>query len=77
MKTDIMTHIPILLRPDPSRVVIKPFVPAEDPPGYVTKDRPRAQRIADRFGVALYASTTTRLLVDLTARSVIGSCFPR
>lgn len=48
MKTDIMTHIPILLRPDPSRVVIKPFVPAEDPPGYVTKDRPRAQRIADR-----------------------------
>lgn len=45
---DIMTHLPIMLRPDPARVVIKPFVPAEDPPGYVIKDRPRAQRIADR-----------------------------
>lgn len=46
---DFVTHLPILLRPDPSRVVIKPFVPAEDPPGYIIKDRPRAQRIADRI----------------------------
>ncbi len=50
--TDIMadsiTDLPVFLRPDPARVVIKPFVPAEDPPGYVTQDRPRAQRIADR-----------------------------
>ncbi len=45
---DIMTHLPITLRPDPSRVVIKPFAPAEDPPGYVSQGRPRAQRIADR-----------------------------
>lgn len=45
---DIVTHLPILLRPDPSRVVIKPYVPAEAPPGYITKDSPRAQRVADR-----------------------------
>ncbi len=46
---DIVTHLPILLRPDPSRVVIKPFIPAEAPPGYATKDSPRAQRVADRI----------------------------
>ena len=45
---DIVTHLSILLRPDPARVVIKPYVPAEAPPGYVTKDSPRAQRVADR-----------------------------
>ena len=27
---------------------VRPFVPAEDPPGYGPNDRPRAQRIADR-----------------------------
>lgn len=49
---DIVTHLPIMLRPDPARVVIKPYVPAEAPPGYVTKDSPRAQRVADRvFGM--------------------------
>ena len=45
---DIMTHLLVLLRPDPTRVVIKPFVPAEDTPSDTTKDRSRAQRIADR-----------------------------
>ena len=45
---DIMTHLPIMLRPDPSRVVIRPFVPADDPPALVPKRGPRAQRIADR-----------------------------
>ena len=42
---DIMTCLPIILRPDPARVVIRPFVPADDPS---PRDRPRAQRIADR-----------------------------
>lgn len=46
---DIVTHLPILLRPDPARVVVKPYVPAEAPPGYVTKDNPRAQRVANRI----------------------------
>ncbi|MEO6715883.1 MAG: glycoside hydrolase family 130 protein [Novosphingobium sp.] len=47
-KPDLVTHLSILLRPDPARVVIRPFVPAEAPPGYVTTDSPRAQRVADR-----------------------------
>ena len=45
---DIMTHHPITLRADPSRVVIRPFVPADDPPALIAKRSPRAQRIADR-----------------------------
>ena len=43
--TAIMDHVPVILRPDPARVVIRPFVPADDP---APRDRPRAQRIADR-----------------------------
>ena len=68
---DIMTHLPILLRPDPSRVVIKPFVPAEGTPGNATKPLPRAQRIADRV---LALSNTdlnaelARVLASLTDR---------
>ena len=45
---DLMTHLPILLRPDPSRVVIRPFIPADDLPTLPSRPRPRAQRIADR-----------------------------
>ena len=44
-ETNIITYLPIILRPDPARVVIRPFVPADDPS---PRDRPRAQRIADR-----------------------------
>lgn len=44
---DLMTHSDIILRPDPSRTVIRPFAP-EDPPAFAVKDHPRAQRIADR-----------------------------
>ncbi len=44
---DLITHLQILLRPDPARVVIRPFVPAEDPPASEVKGPPRAQRIAD------------------------------
>ena len=48
MTDDIMTHLSILLRPDPSRVVIRQFIPAETPSDSATDERPRAQRIADR-----------------------------
>ena len=48
LRDDFMIHHPITLRADPSRVVIRPFVPADDPPGSVAKGRPRAQRIVDR-----------------------------
>lgn len=55
---DIMTYLPVILRPDPARVVIRPFVPADDP---APRDRPRAQRIADR----VLALDATQLGVEL------------
>jgi predicted GH43/DUF377 family glycosyl hydrolase len=45
--TDIMTHSSLILRPDPSRTVIRPFF-AEDHPPYLVEGHSRAQRIADR-----------------------------
>jgi predicted GH43/DUF377 family glycosyl hydrolase len=68
---DIMTKLPVMLHPDPARVVIKPFVPAEDPPGYASKDRPRAQRIADRvlaMSEADLKTELTRVLASLADR---------
>ena len=44
---DILTHSPLILRPDPSRTVIRPFDPG-DPTAFEVKGHPRAQRIADR-----------------------------
>jgi predicted GH43/DUF377 family glycosyl hydrolase len=48
MLDQIVTRSPILLRPDPARVVIRPFSPAADDPTFATVGYPRAQRIADR-----------------------------
>jgi predicted GH43/DUF377 family glycosyl hydrolase len=48
MVEDIVSHLPILIRPDPARVVIRPFAPADDDPEFASSDRTRAQRIADR-----------------------------
>ena len=62
-QTDIMTYLPIILRADPSRVVIRPFVPADDPAPQV---RPRAQRIADRV-LALDTAELDRELDRVTA----------
>ena len=44
INANIIGHLPIKLRPDPARVVIRPFVPADDP---LLRERPRAQWIAD------------------------------
>ena len=41
-----VTHLPILLRADPARVVLRPFIPADDPPR--PGIRTRAQSLADR-----------------------------
>ena len=60
---DMMDHLPIILRPDPAHVVIRPFVPADDP---APRDRPRAQRIADRVR-ALTKSELTGELERVTA----------
>jgi predicted GH43/DUF377 family glycosyl hydrolase len=58
---DIAVRLPLLLKPDPSRVVIRPFIPAEDPPSVASKDRPRAQRIADRILALSDADLRTEL----------------
>ena len=47
MPAHLMKHSRVLLRPDPSRTVIRPFAPG-DPDGYAVKDHPRSQRIAAR-----------------------------
>ncbi len=69
--SDIMTHLPVLLHPDPSRVVIRPFIPAESPPAVVGDHAPRAQRIADRV-LALSAGEAraelARVIESLTER---------
>jgi len=45
--TDIMTHSSLVLRPDPSRTVIRPFF-AEDQAPFIVEGHTRAQRIVDR-----------------------------
>ncbi len=47
-KAEFVTRLPVLLRPDPGRVVIRPYEPAADARAHNPTDRPRAQRIADR-----------------------------
>jgi predicted GH43/DUF377 family glycosyl hydrolase len=58
---DLATHLPITLRPDPKRVAIRPFTPAEDSPHAAVDGRPRAQRIADR----ILALSDANLKIDL------------
>lgn len=57
----LMTKLPILLRPDPARVVIKPFLPAEDAPLSGANSQSRAQRIADRATALAAADLTSEL----------------
>lgn len=45
---EIVTHLPLTLRSDPSRVVIRPFMPADDPSAFASPDCSRVQRIANR-----------------------------
>ena len=54
----LMTYLPIILRPNPARVVIRPYIPADDP---APRDSPRAQRIADR----VRALTKAALIAEL------------
>lgn len=41
----VMRRADLMLKPDPSRTVIRPFLPG-DPPAFAVPDRPRARRIA-------------------------------
>lgn len=45
----LVTRWPVTLRPDPKRVVIRPFIPADDQAPYIDAGRSRAQRIANRL----------------------------
>ncbi len=44
---DFVTYLPLTLRPDPSRVVIRPFMPADDQAPFISPTTSRAQRIAN------------------------------
>ncbi len=66
-----VTHLPITLRPDPARVVIKPFLPAEAPLGEVAPGNARAQRIVDMvlaFDPATRAEELQRVGDSLSSR---------
>ncbi len=44
---DLVTHLPITLKPDSKRTVVRPFF-AEDPTAFAVKDHSRAERIVER-----------------------------
>lgn len=46
--TDLMTHLPVILHPDPARTVVRPFEPG-DPEGFAIASHSRPQRIAERI----------------------------
>ncbi|MGY2736914.1 glycoside hydrolase family 130 protein [Sphingomonas sp. UYP23] len=45
---DFVARVPITLHADPSRVVIRPFKPADDQAPFISSTQSRAQRITDR-----------------------------
>jgi len=57
----LVSHLPVLLKPDPARVVIRPFMPAEDEPEFANAACTRAQRIASRVLALSEADTTDEL----------------
>jgi predicted GH43/DUF377 family glycosyl hydrolase len=65
--SDLAKISKVVLRPDSSRTVIRPFV-LEDPEGFAQKDYPRSQRIIDRV-LSLDAAGIKREL-ELVAKSL-------
>ena len=65
-----MTHVAFLnrqalfLRPDPSRVIVRPFKPATEPRDFNPTDKTRANHIVDRV-MALDEETASRLLTNV------------
>ncbi|MFV3129085.1 glycoside hydrolase family 130 protein [Niveispirillum sp. KHB5.9] len=59
-----LTRLPLQLRPDPSRVVVRPFKPATEPRDLKSTDKTRANRIVDRV-LSLDAETATGQLTDV------------
>ena len=66
-----ITHMPILLRPDPARVVLRPFTPADDDTPNPTHAPTRAQALANRvlaLPPADLAAELARVLASLSGR---------
>jgi predicted GH43/DUF377 family glycosyl hydrolase len=69
-KAEFVTRLPVILRPDPARMVIRPYAPS-DPQKFEVADHPRAQRIADRvlaLDEASLQNELQRLLLDFSNR---------
>lgn len=59
-----LTRLAQQLRPDPARVVVRPFKPATEPRDLKSTDRSRANRIVDRV-LSLDNDAATRQLADI------------
>ena len=67
----LITHLNIALHADPTRVVIRPFEPADDDPALGSSGPTRSQRIADRIlglDEKALAAENTRIFTDLSER---------
>jgi predicted GH43/DUF377 family glycosyl hydrolase len=70
-ESKLITHLKIALHADPARVVIRPFIPADDDPAPGSTGPTRSQRIANRI-LGLdntdLAAETARIVSDLSER---------
>ncbi len=69
MKAGLAEHIPVFLRPDASRTVLRPFE-VVDPVGFAVESRPRAQRVIDR--VQALDEAAVRVQWDVVSASLSG-----
>lgn len=68
--TDIMSHSSLILRPDPSRTIIRPFFATDQAP-FVVEGHTRAQRIVDRvlsLDEAALCTELARIVTSLSSR---------
>lgn len=68
--TDIMSHSSLILRPDPSRTIIRPFFATDQAP-FVVEGHTRAQRIVDRvlsLHEAALCTELARIVTSLSSR---------
>lgn len=74
---DFVQQLPVVLRPDPSKTVIRPYIPAADPRGGADGVNQRAVQIADRV-LALddeaVSAEVERLLAEYSDRYACASC---
>jgi hypothetical protein len=63
-KAAFLNRQALYLRPDPARVVVRPFKPATEPRDLNATDKTRANHIVDRV-LALDAETAASLLADV------------